>query len=147
MENIRKIERNIGEDMQFPVIIHKDTGSVYGVIVPDIAGCYSSGETIDDAIRNAKEAIFMHLETMLEMNIEPSISVSSIDELRKNKEYVDATWGLVEVDLSSLDSKPERVNISLPRFVLHRIDEHVQKQHETRSGFLVRAALKELAHE
>ncbi|MDB5832002.1 MAG: hypothetical protein JWR14_1832, partial [Caballeronia sp.] len=26
------------KDMEFPVAIHKDKGSVYGVIVPDIAG-------------------------------------------------------------------------------------------------------------
>lgn len=133
--------------MQFPIVIHKDPESVYGVIVPDIPGCHSWGETIDDAIRNAKEAIVTHLETMLELGQMPDISASSIEELRKKKEYKGAMWGLVDVDLSELDKTPERVNISLPRFVLHRIDEYVKKQHETRSGFLARAAIKELAHE
>jgi metal-responsive CopG/Arc/MetJ family transcriptional regulator len=53
---------------------------------------------------------------------------------------------LVEVDISKLDSKPERVNISLPRFILSRIDEYVAAKHETRSGFLARAAINEMAH-
>ncbi len=134
--------------MLFPIVIHKDNGSDYGVIVPDIVGCHSWGESIDDAIRNAKEAVIAHLETLLEMGRDlDDISASSIEELSKNSEYQGATWGLVDVDLSTLDATPERVNISLPRFVLHRIDQYVQKRHETRSGFLARAAMKELTHE
>jgi metal-responsive CopG/Arc/MetJ family transcriptional regulator len=48
---------------------------------------------------------------------------------------------MLDIDLSALDSKPERVNISLPRFVLRRIDAFAKQNNETRSGFLVRAAL------
>ena len=133
--------------MQFPIAIYKDKESVYGVTVPDIAGCHSWGETIDKALMNAKEAIYSHLETMIEMDNKFDISASTIEELRIKKEYSGAIWALVDFDLSTLDSKPERVNISIPRFVLHRIDNYVQKQHETRSGFIARAAINELAHE
>lgn len=133
--------------MLLPIVVHKDDESVYGVTVPDIAGCYSWGETIDEAIINAKEAIVAHLETQLELGESPEVVASSIDELKENKDYSGATWALVDVDLSVLDSKPERVNVSIPRFILHRIDKHVKKQHETRSGFLARAAINELAHE
>jgi hypothetical protein len=52
----------------------------------------------------------------------------------------------VSVDLSKLDSKPEKIKISLPRFVMHKIDAHVEARHETRSGFLARVALQALAH-
>jgi predicted RNase H-like HicB family nuclease len=133
--------------MQLPIVIHKDSGSVYGVTVPDIVGCYSWGNTIDEAIANAKEAIVGHLETKLELGDKVKIVPSTIEELKNKTEYAGATWGLVDIDLSVLDSKPERVNVSLPRFVLHRIDEYVKRQHETRSGFLARAAINELAHE
>lgn len=34
----------------------------------------------------------------------------------------------------------------MPRLVLRQIDEHVKKQHETRSGFLARIALDALTH-
>jgi predicted RNase H-like HicB family nuclease len=133
--------------MLLPIVIHKDTESVYGVTVPDIVGCYSWGNSIDEAIMNAKEAIVSHLETKLELGEKFEISASAIEDLRNSEEHDGAIWCLVDVDISTLDSKPERVNISLPRFVLHRIDEHVKKQHETRSGFLARAAINELAHE
>ncbi|MDA8328039.1 MAG: type II toxin-antitoxin system HicB family antitoxin [Betaproteobacteria bacterium] len=133
--------------MQFPIAIHKDEGSVYGVIVPDIPGCHSWGDTIDDAIRNAKGAIFDHIELLLELGDKVDIHHSSIEDLRKQEAYKDVTWGLVEVDLSRLDVKPERVNISMPRFILSRIDDYVAAKHETRSGFLARAAINEMAHE
>ena len=49
---------------------------------------------------------------------------------------------MVNLDLDKLDSKPERINISLPRFVLSKIDRYADARHETRSGLLSRAALQ-----
>ncbi|MFM0050026.1 type II toxin-antitoxin system HicB family antitoxin [Caballeronia grimmiae] len=132
--------------MKFPIAIHKDEGSVYGVIVPDIPGVFSWGETIDHAIDNTKEAIFGHVATLIELGEEVGITNSSMDELITHPDYEGAIWAFVEVDLSKLDSKPERINISLPRFVLHKIDSYVEARHETRSGFLARAALEAIAH-
>lgn len=131
--------------MEFPIAIHKDDGSVYGVIVPDIPGCHSWGDSINDAIRNAKDAIYSHIETLLELGEQADFSASSIDDLTGKAEFVGAIWALVEVDFSELDPKPERVNVSLPRFVLRRIDEYTKTHHETRSGFLARAAMHALA--
>ncbi|NRR30473.1 type II toxin-antitoxin system HicB family antitoxin [Oxalobacteraceae bacterium] len=51
-------------------------------------------------------------------------------------------WALVNVDFAKLDSKPERINISIPRFILSKIDRYAESRHETRSGFIARAALQ-----
>ncbi|WP_321955803.1 type II toxin-antitoxin system HicB family antitoxin [Paraburkholderia bannensis] len=133
--------------MEFPIAIHKDEGSVYGVTVPDIPGVHSWGDTIDDALRNAKEAITGHVMTLVELGEVISFKSSPIEKLATKNEYAGAIWALVDVDLTKLDSKPERINISLPRFVLHKIDAYVSQRHETRSGFLARAALEALAHD
>jgi predicted RNase H-like HicB family nuclease len=133
--------------MLFPIAIHKQDGTSYGVTVPDIPGCFSYGDTIEDAITNSKEAIFGHLETLLELGEVVNVETSSIEQWKEDETFKDAFWGFVDVDISKLDSKPERVNISLPKFVLNRIDHYVAAKHETRSGFLVRAALSALAHE
>lgn len=133
--------------MEFPIAIHKDDGSVYGVTVPDVVGCHSYGDTIEDAIRNAKEAISSHIETLVELGESVDFTCSSIEELAAREEFAGAVWALADVDITKLDSKPERINISLPRFVLHKIDTYVEKRHETRSGFIARAALEALAHE
>ncbi|WP_027817045.1 type II toxin-antitoxin system HicB family antitoxin [Paraburkholderia bannensis] len=133
--------------MEFPIAIHKDEGSVYGVTVPDIPGVHAWGDTIDDALRNAKEAITGHVMTLVEPGEVLSFKSSPIEKLATKNEYAGAIWALVDVDLTKLDSKPERINISLPRFVLHKIDAYVSQRHETRSGFLARAALEALAHD
>ena len=132
--------------MQLPIAIHKDDGSVYGVTVPDVPGCYSFGETVEEAISNAREAIYGHLETLLEIGEKQEIKESSIESLVVTPDFSGAIWAMVDVDLSKVDPTPERVNISLPRFVLSKIDSYTKAKHESRSGFLARAAMNELAH-
>ena len=132
--------------MDFHIAVHKDDGRVYGVTIPDIPGVHSWGGTIDDAIRNAKEAIVGHVSTLVELGEDVGFTCSTVEDLAGKPEYAGAIWALVDVDLSRLDSKPERINVSLPRFVLHKIDAYVEARHETRSGFLARAALEMLAH-
>ncbi|HEY0664592.1 MAG TPA: type II toxin-antitoxin system HicB family antitoxin [Gallionella sp.] len=132
--------------MYLPIAIHKDDGSVFGVTVPDIPGCHSWGDTVSEAISNTKEAIKGHIETLLELGEKVDVNPSKIEDLVDNEEYAGATWFLVDVDDLLLDPTPERVNISIPRFLLRRIDAVVSNRHDTRSGFLAKAAIKELEH-
>lgn len=130
--------------MKLPIAIHKDDGGVYGVIVPDVPGCHSWGETIEEAIDNTREAIYGHLETLLELGESADVTASHLDDLVDAPDYSGAIWAVVDVDLSEIDPTPERVNISLPRFVLRRIDAYRKAHHESRSGFIARVAMNEL---
>lgn len=127
--------------MDIPVVIFKDKGTVYGVNVPDIKGVHSWGNSIEDALKNVKEAITGHIETLLELGEPVEITKSTIEALQENPDHAGGIWALVDLDLEKLDSKPERINISLPRFVLSKIDRYANSRHETRSGLLSRAAL------
>ena len=40
----------------FPVILQEEEKGGYTVINPSFDGCYSQGDTIEDALRNIKEA-------------------------------------------------------------------------------------------
>lgn len=51
--------------MRFPIVVHKDEPSGYGVSVPDLPGCFSAGDSLDNAIESAHEAIVCHLEGLL----------------------------------------------------------------------------------
>lgn len=134
--------------MDLPVAIHRDEGTVYGVIVPDVPGCHSWGESISEALVNTRDAIHSHFETLGELGEDfGTLQASDIAELRKSPEYADAIWGIVSVDPADLDGTPERVNISVPRFALRRIDRYISQHHDSRSGFLIRAALNELVRE
>lgn len=51
-------------------------------------------------------------------------------------------WAVVKVAPSMLDDTLERVNISLPRRVLHRLDARARRAGEARSGFIPRIAVE-----
>ena len=53
--------------MLYPVAVEKGFGAyAYGVIVPDIQGCFSAGDTFEEALENVKDAIAGHLEILSE---------------------------------------------------------------------------------
>ena len=47
--------------MQYTVIVHSEEGGCW-VEVPSLPGCFSQGETIDEAMNNVKEAIELHIQ-------------------------------------------------------------------------------------
>ena len=47
---------------QFPIIVEKDEDGFYVVECPLLRGCYSQGKTLDEALRNIREAIELCLE-------------------------------------------------------------------------------------
>lgn len=127
--------------MRFPVVIHKEAQSDYGVTVPDLPGCFSAGASIDEALTNAREAIECHIEGLL-MDGEPVPGACDIEGHQANKDYARGTWALVDVDLSRLDSKVKRINITMTERVIALIDEEAKREGETRSGFLAKAAFE-----
>ncbi len=50
---------------QFTVVIEADEAGGYYAMCPTLPGCYSQGETIEQAKRNIQEAIQCHLESLL----------------------------------------------------------------------------------
>lgn len=132
--------------MLFYVAIHHDDDSAYGVTVPSIEGCFSAGDTLDEAIFNTKEAIQFHLEGMLEDGIEPHVFQEPLNSLQNNPDYAEAQWFGLEVDISNLTLKPERFNVSWPKYLLDKVDIFVAQNHDNRSNFLAKAALEKMNH-
>ena len=54
--------------MKFNVILEKDIDSGYNVTVPALDGCFTQGETIEEALANAHEAIICYLEGLEKVN-------------------------------------------------------------------------------
>lgn len=127
--------------MHYPIAI--ETGNrrqAYGVVVPDLPGCYSAGDTLEEAIANAREAILLHLESLLD-DKQPLPTPTDLAVLRRRREHRGWTWALVDIDLSELGDKATRINITLPQRILRAVDAHARRRGETRSGFLARAAV------
>ena len=127
--------------MRYPIAIEQsDENHAFGVVVPDLPGCFSAGDTLDEAVDNAKEAIELWLETVIDDGGAVP-SPGSIAEHQGNPEFAGWIWAVVPVDLAALSDKAERVNITLPSRVLRRIDASAKAAGETRSGFIARKVL------
>ncbi len=130
--------------MNYPVVIHKDQKSDYGVSVPDLPGCVSAGATVDEALSMVREAIELHLEGIIEDGGVIPLP-TPIEKLRADPDYADGTggtWAIVGVDESTLRLKFARIGVTMPQRVLDAIDRHAKANGETRSGLLARAAAR-----
>jgi predicted RNase H-like HicB family nuclease len=123
-------------------LIHKDPGSDFGVSFPDLPGCVTAGETLDEARAMAAEALALHLEGLVEDGeaVPEPATMEAVMADRANREAV-----AVLVDAPKLAVKAVRINITLPSDVLDEIDRHAESQGLSRSGFLARAAKRAMA--
>jgi predicted RNase H-like HicB family nuclease len=127
--------------MRFALVIQKDPDSDYGVIVLDLPGCFSAGETIDEAMEQAREAIECHLEAMLQEG-EAIPTLRPIEQHRTNPEYAGGIFAFVDVDINKLAGVSERINITIPKLILRKIDAYAKKASLARSTFIANAALE-----
>lgn len=128
--------------MLYPIAIALgDEKHAHGVFVPDIPGCFSAADEFQDVYTNAIEAITDHIELLVEDG-EEIPQPSDIRTLQENPEYEGMIWGVVDVDLSHLLGKSEKINITLPSRLIRRIDAFVAEypQYKSRSGFLAKVA-------
>lgn len=133
--------------MLYPIAIEAgDEKHAYGVTVPDLPGCFSAGDTLDEAIAEAKEAITGHIELLVELGGDIP-AVSTLSELAKDPDYAGYTWAIVDVDVTRLLGGSEKINVTLPKSLIDRIDRCVATHPEfkTRSGFLAQVALERIA--
>lgn len=69
--------------------IHKDASSCFGVSFPDVPGVIAAGDTIDEAIGEAAEALLFAAEDWRDSTGSPFPQPRSIDELRRDPAVVE----------------------------------------------------------
>lgn len=121
---------------QYIALIHKDADSDYGVSFPDLPGCVTAGESLDEARAFAEEALALHLEGLAEDG-EAIPEASSLETVMNDPANREGVAILVRVDVKP---KAVRVNITLPEDALREIDIYAEAHGFTRSGFLAQAA-------
>ena len=123
--------------MKYPIAIEPGSDkTAWGVIVPDLPGCFSAADSgIDEAIENSKEAIELWIEMALDAGKDIP-KPSSITSLQKKKEFKGYIWAIAEINPALLSDDIERVNISLPKRVLARLDAKAKSAGENRSAFI-----------
>jgi len=126
--------------MKFIVAIEPETETTaFGVVVPDLPGCFSAGDTLDAAVDSAREAIDLWCETVIEDGGDVP-AVKSLAAHQADPDFAGWIWAVVEVPVERYFGPAEKLNITLPRLLLAKIDEYTRAHGETRSGFLAEAA-------
>lgn len=131
--------------MLYPVaIVIGDSDHAYGVVFPDMVGCFSAGDTLEEALSNAKEAAEMYLEDLAE-RCELPPKASELAALQKNEEYNGFAWAVIEIDLVPYLGESAKINVTLPNLVTKKIDDliKVHPEYKNRSHFLQVAAMRE----
>ena len=90
---------------RYPIVIYKDPDSDYGMIVPDLPGCYTAGDTIADVLTQAVEAIECHLEGML-LDGDPIPDPKDIAFHETDPEYAEGVWKTITVKFPELRHYP-----------------------------------------
>lgn len=129
--------------MRYPIAIEPGSETTaFGVVVPDLPGCFSAGDTLEEAIAAAEEAAAAWIDASLDAG-EAVPPPSGLEALRRNADYAGWTIGVIEVDPALLDDAVERVNITLPRRVLRRLDALARAAGQSRSGYIARLTLED----
>jgi predicted RNase H-like HicB family nuclease len=69
-------------------LVHKDAGTSYGVSFPDVPGCISAGETFEEAVANAAEALVGHLALMRTEGDAMPVP-RTFEQLKQDREFLD----------------------------------------------------------
>jgi predicted RNase H-like HicB family nuclease len=54
--------------MRFSVILEEAEEGGYNVSVPALDGCFTQGDTLDEALENAREAVLCYIEGLEKLN-------------------------------------------------------------------------------
>lgn len=126
--------------MRFVIAIEPgDESHAFGVVVPDLPGCFSAGDTLDEAFDNAKEAIDLWCETVIQDGGMIPVD-NSLAHHQADPEFAGWVWSVVDVPVERYMGPAEKINITMPRMLLSRIDDYAKAHGFSRSGFLAQAA-------
>lgn len=123
-------------------VVHQDGNSAFGVHFPDVPGCTSAADELDDLLANASEALALHLEG------EALPEARSLDTLRDDVEVArDLREGafLLAIPLIRLSGRSAKANITMDAGLLDAVDQTARERGLTRSAFLADLARREIA--
>jgi predicted RNase H-like HicB family nuclease len=124
----------------YVALIHPpEGGSEWGVTFPDVPGCVTGGDTFEDAVAAAREALSGHLAA-LRADREPLPEGRSMIQFLESRTLEDAA-GLPQLIFPRhLATDRVRVNITISKAMLRQADETAEARGLTRSA-LIESAL------
>ena len=131
----------------YVAVIEKEFETSFGVWFPDAEGCFSGGDSLEQAVANASGALRQHVEAMESAGRNPS-RPRSVDEVLADadvKASIAAGAVLFAVPLLADAGRTVRINISLDKALVDEIDAAASARGLTRSAFIAQAAREKIA--
>lgn len=118
----------------------------YGVVIPDLPGCYAMGRTIDEALRNAASAAVAWAEVARAdgAKIPQPRPAEAVRADRDVAEALATDSFMATVPLVLDSGRPAKANLSLDAGLLEAIDEAAAAKGLTRSAFIASAAREKI---
>lgn len=123
-------------------IVHQDDDSAFGIQFPDVPGCFSAADQLDDLLANAAGALAFWFED------QPMVELRSLSDLLIDPEVQNAMTGggtLLAVPLIMLTGRTVKANLTMDAGLLQAIDATAKARGMTRSAFIADAARREIA--
>jgi predicted RNase H-like HicB family nuclease len=130
----------------YVAVIEKEPDSAFGVWFPDVAGCFSAGDTLEQAVANAAAALRQHTEA-LESAGRHLATPRAVDDVMRDKDVrasVKAGALLFAVPLLADAGRTVRINISLDKALVDQIDDAASARGLTRSAFIAQATREKI---
>ena len=84
--------------MRYPILIEEGTETAaFGVVVPDLPGCFSAGDTLDEAVEAVKEAASAWIDAALDSGLAVP-PPSSLETVRRRRGYKGWVVGAVDLE-------------------------------------------------
>ena len=132
--------------IHYVAVIEKEKDSAFGVWFPDVEGCFSAGDTLEEATANASAALRQHTEAVESAGRRLS-AARAVDEVLRDKDVKEAVKAgavLFAVPLLADAGRTVRINISLDKALVDQIDSAASARGLTRSAFIARAAREKI---
>jgi len=131
--------------MRYPMCIEwGDETTAFGIQIPDIPGAITAGDTFEEAYTAAVEVAHIMLEELVAAGKSVPMP-STVSAHRDNPDFAEMGWGMIEIDVTPYLGKTEKVNVTLPGYVIQKIDSYVAAHNiKSRSAFLADAALEKI---
>lgn len=108
----------------YPAIFSSDGNNGYTVTFPDLIGCVTEGDTLEEAVKMAEDALGIYLYTLSEEG-EPFPEATNPINLKCAKdEFVNiVTWDEKEY-LKKTDNKAIKKTLTIPSWLNYKAEEH-----------------------
>ncbi|HEX5325687.1 MAG TPA: type II toxin-antitoxin system HicB family antitoxin [Acetobacteraceae bacterium] len=124
----------------YPAVIDQaPSGGDFGAVFPDLPGCVSGGDSVQQAAANAAEALSLHIDGMREEGLDippPSAPNAPLPDWLAEVPGRTVARALIPVEMPG---RAVRTNITLDEGLLARLDAAAAAVGTSRSGWIAEA--------